>query len=230
MRFRVLFLILLTLSALLVAACAPAPELRNENFLQDTSFVDGDPCGPPCWRDIVVGETPWNEAITIIEDDATLADLEQQTADDSSIIGALWAPVDGDGCCQMFSEDGEIVDVLILQTAPLVTLGEVLDEHGDPEYLTGETLTDDQGVFSLFYPDLNMLIYAFVAGESGELTEASEVIGFGYFSDARMELLLLTNDLHAWEGYQSYGAYMESEFEVTPSVTLTPLPENGEDE
>jgi hypothetical protein len=45
-----------------------------------------------------------------------------------------------------------------------------------------------------------------------------------YFIAEDMDLLLQTTDLHAWEGYQSYAAYMDSEFEVTPSVTLTPTP------
>ncbi|NJL56652.1 hypothetical protein HC928_16940 [bacterium] len=72
-----------------------------------------------------------------------------------------------------------------------------------------------------------MLIYAFVEGAEGALGPENEIIGFGYFSPDRMELLLLTNDLHIWEGYQSYGAYMDSPFEVTPSVTLTPQPQDN---
>lgn len=227
MTSRLLFFMLLLALAVVVSACAPAPELRNENFLDDTSFVTGEPCGPPCWRGITVGETTWADALTIIEDDDTLVDLEERAADDSSILGAIWGQADGDGCCQMYSEDGEIVDVLILQTAPQATLGEVVEIHGEPAYLIGETLTDDQGVFSLFYPDLNMLIYTFVEGESGSLGPENEIIGFGYFSPDRMDLLLLTNDLHEWEGYQSYAAYMDSPFEVTPSVTLTPQPEDS---
>ena len=33
-----------------------------------------------------------------------------------------------------------------------------------------------------------------------------------------------TTELHRWEGYGSYSDYMEGEWEVTPSVTLTPTP------
>ena len=40
----------------------------------------------------------------------------------------------------------------------------------------------------------------------------------------QLDLLLKTNNLHAWEGYDTYLAYQESGFEVTPSVTLTPTP------
>ena len=72
-----------------------------------------------------------------------------------------------------------------------------------------------------------MVIYAFVEGaETGELSESSEVIGALYFVEEDMDLLLQTTELHVWEGYQSYATYNEGEFEVTPSVTLTPTPES----
>lgn len=213
----------------LVAACAPAPELRNENLLQDSSFLTGEPCGPPCWNGIIPGETSWNDALNIVEDDESLENLETRSSDDTDVIGAIWSPVDGDSCCQMYTEDGETVDIVILQTTPANTLGEAIEQFGEPTYVIGETLNDDQGVFTLFYPDQQTLLYVFVAGESGALSETSELIGFAYFSENRMELLTLTNDLHEWEGYQSYTAYMESDFEITPSVTLTPRPEEDEE-
>lgn len=211
---------------LLLASCGPTPQLRNDNFLRDTSFLTDDPCEAPCWRGIIPGETSWSDALTIIEDDPTLTDLRTEAAEDSSIIGAVWSQQDGEGCCQMYTEDGEVVDIVILQTAPQATLGEVIEKWGDPVYAIGEPFSDDQAVFSLFYPDVPMLIYVFVAGEQGELSDASEVIGFGYFAPARMELLLTATSLHTWTGYQSFADYMNGEFEVTPSVTLTPLPEN----
>lgn len=209
----------------LIAACAPTPELRNDKLLQDSSFLSGEPCGPPCWRGIIPGETEWNDALNIVEDDATLSDLETRSSDDTEVIGAIWGQADGDSCCQMYSETGDLVDIIILQTAPTHTLGEVVDTYGDPTYLIGETLSGNQGVFTLFYPDQQMLIYAFIAGEEGEISATSEIIGFAYFSADRMSLLTQTNDLHTWEGYQSYSAYMDGDFEVTPSVTLTPRPE-----
>lgn len=222
MRVRFLMPIVLAM-VLVVVACAPQPELRNDKLLQDTSFIDNDPCGPPCWRNITPGETNWQDALSIIEDDSTLTDPDLRTSEDTAVEGALWGQEGGEDCCQMYTEDGETVDVVILQTAPASTLGEVIDEYGDPIYAIGENFTDDQGVFSLFYPDLQMVIYVFVEGEDNPLSETSEVIGFGYFSPARMDLLVLTNDLHIWEGYDTLGNYMGGEFEITPSVTLTPI-------
>jgi hypothetical protein len=213
---------------LLVAACAPEPQLLNENYLNDTSFVTGEPCGPPCWRDIVPGETSWQDARTIIEDDPTLDNWQQRADEDSERIGAAWEQADGDLCCQMFStENGETVELILLQTAPQETLQTVIDEHGEPSYLIGETVTEDQGIVTLFYPDNPMIIYVFVAGETGSISADSPVIGFAYLTENLMQELIETSELHAWEGFGTYSEYMGGEFEVLPESTPD---EAGEDE
>ncbi len=224
MKFRLIFAVI-TL-AFIAAACGPTPQIRSDKYLPDNSLFTEEPCGPPCWRGIIPGETAWSVALTILEDDASLDKLEEQADEDSNRIGAAWSAVDGELCCQMFSEDGETVSFVILQTTPDHTFGEVVEIYGEPNYLTGETLTDDQGLFSLFYTEIPMLLYVFVAGSEGEITELSEVVGFAYATPELMQLLIDTSELHAWEGFQSYAAYMDSEFEVTPSITLTPSDDN----
>ena len=205
---------------LLVAACAPEPKLLNENYLNDTSYITGDPCGPPCWRDIVPGETSWQDARTIIEDDPTLSNWQQRADEDTERIGAAWEQADGELCCQMFStEDGETVELILLQTSPQETLQSVLDEHGEPNYLVGETVTEDQGIVTLFFQEIPMIIYTFVEGESGAITADSPIIGFAYLSESLMEELVDTTSLHAWEGFGTYSDYMNSEFELIPETT-----------
>jgi hypothetical protein len=105
-------------------------------------------------------------------------------------------------------------------------LGEVIEVHGEPAYAVGEVLTGDQAIFDLFYPDVPMQVFVFVQGETGEITEASEVVAVAYLNQERMELALNASNLHEWTGYAAYQDYMESDFEVTPSVTLTPIPES----
>jgi hypothetical protein len=218
MKFRVILAGLGLM--LLVAACAPAPQLLNEKYLDDNSLIFQDPCGAPCWRGITPGETSWQDARTTIEDDPTLSDWQQRVDDKSERIGAAWSQVDGELCCQMFStEDGESVEFLIMQTAPQLRLQAILDTYGEPAYLTGETVSDTQGMFSLFYDEIPMLIYVFVAGESGSISPDSEIIGFAYLTSDLMTELLSTSELHAWEGMQSYHDYMDSAFELTPVAT-----------
>jgi hypothetical protein len=90
-------------------------------------------------------------------------------------------------------------------------------------------VTDDQAVVLLVYPEQQMVVLGFVPGAEGELGESSEIIGIWYITPENMDLFTQTNNLHEWDGYQPFSAYASdvdvSEFDVTPSITLTPSPE-----
>jgi hypothetical protein len=224
MRLRLLLPGLLAL-VFVFAACQPPPELRDPNLLQDTSLISDEPCAAPCWRGITPGETAWSDALTIVEDDPTLSDPQTQQEENGVAVVAEFQQLDtGVACCQMYSEQGEVVDIMFLRTAPEVTLGDVLESKGEPAYLIGSPFSDDQAVMNLIFPEVPMVLYAFVEGTAGSLSEDSEIIGVLYLKQSDMDLLLQTSELQAWEGYQSFQAYEESELEITPSVTLTPTP------
>lgn len=206
----------------LIAACAPTPQLRSDRLLQDDSFVSDEPCAPPCWRGIVPGETNWNDALNIIRDDSELTSLQTRTDEATRQIGAAWGQRDGDNCCQMFSQDGQTVSFIVAQTTPRVRFGQVVAKHGEPSYIIGDTVSPDQALVSVYYPDIPMLIYVFVEGEEGLIGERSEVVGFAYLTEDLMDLLLQTSNLHSWDGYKTFNEYMKSEFDVTPSITSTP--------
>jgi hypothetical protein len=224
MRVRLIFL-LLAVPLLLLAACAPPPELRNDALLKDESLITGEPCGAPCFRGITPGETSWNEALTIVEDDAQFTNVQTQQAEDSDLIQAAWQDGDGQLCCQMISEDGETISGIFLLTAPTMNVADVIRVHGEPTYITGTEFTEDQAVVNLFYPDVPMIVYAFIAGiENGVLSESSEIVGSVYLTADQMDLFLQTLNLYRWDGYKAYSEYATDAFDVTPSVTLTPTP------
>lgn len=225
MRLRLTFLLLI-IPALLMAACAPPPELRNAALLKDESLITGEPCGAPCFRGITPGETAWNNALTIIEDDAQFTNVQTQQAEDSDLVQAAWQDGEGQLCCQMISEDGQTVSGIFLLTAPTMTAADVIRAHGEPSYLTGTEFTEDQAVVNLFYPDVPMIVYVFIAGiENGVLGENSEVVGAVYLTADQMELFQQTLNLYRWDGFKAYSEYAAADFDVTPSVTLTPTPE-----
>lgn len=221
MRFRFGLVAIMTL--FLAAACAPEPQILSDSLLEDESLITEDPCGPPCWRGITPGETSWNDALEIIEEDETLANLETRNNEDTGQVGASWAQEGGDNCCQMFTQDGTTVSLLVAQTTPELTMEAIVEKYGEPEYLVGETVSSEQALVSTYYPDVPMLVYVFAAGESGEITPSNEIVGFAYTTPDLMDLLINTSDLHAWEGYDTLSAYLDSEYEVTPSITLTPV-------
>ena len=210
------------------AACAPPPALRDDTLLHDDSLITGEPCAAPCFRGITPGETRLSNALTIIEDDSEFTNIQTQgPEDDNPVVQVSWQQgEEGQPCCQLVAQDGETVSLMFLRTAPDHVLSEFIEAHGEPEYLAGQDFTEDQAIMSLVYPDVPMIVYAFVEGAAaGELSATSEIIGVLYVVEEDMNLLLETTELHEWEGYQPFATYMEGELEITPSVTLTPTPE-----
>lgn len=213
---------------LLFAACAPPPPLRDDTLLQDTSLTTTDSeCTAPCWRGITPGVTTWGEAMTILEDDTTLENINLHEDDQSPAKAVDFQQKGGSSCCQIISNDGETVNVIFLRVAPTVTMGELVAAQGEPTYLVGSQYTEEEAVMNLIFPDKSLVAYAFVPGTSGSLSESSEIVGILYLMPSDMDLLIKTSNLHTWDGYKSYEAYDTSEYEVTPSVTLTPTPEGG---
>ncbi|MCA0453241.1 MAG: hypothetical protein LCI00_04625 [Chloroflexi bacterium] len=225
----------------LVAACSPTPVLRNPKFLKDTSLINiNAECDAPCWRGITPGVTNYNDALIILQDETDLDDPQSQPIPDAEpAIGASWQPTGGEPCCQIVSEDGQTVSSTFLQLAPDITLKQVIDVRGEPEYVLGTTGTEDQAIINLFYPEQNMIVFAFVEGAAnGVLSETSEIVGVYYTTTDRMELGINLSSLYGWKGYQPFSAYapenpdapgsVTPDYKVTQSVTLTPTGEGGE--
>src|SRR5690606_26181099 len=148
---RLSLLLAMLVLGIVVAACAPPPELRDETLLADTSLVDGTPCGPPCWQGITPGVTSWNDALTIIEDNNRLENLTTEEIEGENgemILRASWNARRGPICCQMFSEDNETVSILFLQLAPTTRLAQVFESHGEPTYAIGSEFSDNQAVLN----------------------------------------------------------------------------------
>lgn len=191
----------------------PLNQLRNPFLLEDTSIADSDPCEAPCWRGITPGETTFDEAMAIIEDDEQLSNLQTQEQGAARI--AVWGQVDGDNCCELLAIDGETIDLMRLLTTPDVMVGAALEEQGEPAYVTINEVSTSQAFFTLIYPEKSVMIFVFVAGaESGELTADSEIIGVQYLSQDGMEQFLMASQLYEWDGYATFQDYASRDFAV----------------
>ncbi len=220
----ILSLILLT--TLVIAGCAPQIELLSEQYLQDTSLVSGEPCGAPCWRNIIPGETRWTDALTRVQDDPTLAEVQEQSNEETSEVAITFQNRDGIPCCLLYSQDGQFVDQILLQVAPQMTIGQAIETLGEPTYVSGtdnenaQGLSPEQASLALYYPEQQTVVYAFVEGkENGTLTEQSPVFAVLYVRPEDMDEVIAGSALYNWEGYQAYAAYIDGSYDVTPEPT-----------
>lgn len=212
---RALLLILVGMLALISLACSPEIKLLDDTKLKDLGLLSGEPCEAPCWNGIIPGETAYADAKTMIEDDwryQNIEEAEQQEGNPARIFG--FSPEEGQVCCQIFSRDGENVTSMLLQLAPQMALGPVMDEHGEPVYVGGESPAADQAYMALVFEDVPMVVYAFVAGaESGELSPSSEIIGLMYMARSEMDTLLSCSSLYVWSGFQSFSDYIDENYD-----------------
>jgi hypothetical protein len=212
---RRLLLLFVAPILIVLAACAPTINLLDENNLKDTSLLSGEPCEAPCWNGIVPGETSFRDAKIIVEDDVRYLNVDEVEPDEET-NSRLFGFSDGEAniCCQVLSEDGEVIESLLFLLAPEMTLDAILDKYGAPTYLAGDSPAEDQAVMFLIYPDVSIVIYAFVAGATeGELSDTSEIIGVLYLTDDGMQQLINTNSFYEWDGYQSFATYIDENYD-----------------
>ncbi len=221
-----LLLILLPVVLLLTAACAPEPTLRSDLFLNDTSVISGEPCAAPCWNGVTPGETTWDEATALVSTDAAFESFETNT--ESGLRQAVWQKAgSGQYCCRLIANDeaDAVVSYIFLALAPGIIVDNVIDAHGDPTYITVFPFTSAESVIQMIYPEKRMVVSVVVGDSTSSLLANSDVVATLYMSQEEMDLILETTELRAWAGYQSYSAYEQGTPVITPSVTLTPAPE-----
>jgi hypothetical protein len=233
-------LLLAGILLVLLAACSPPPNLRDPNMWHDESLITGEPCAAPCWNNITPGETSWTDAQQIINNLSGAIDVQFQ--EDSGQVGGIWrSEASQDYCCAVVSvsgdavDDTDVVNYIQVRLAPDVTLGELIEAIGEPTYLiNGEEVSEDQAYIVLLYPDIPVIVYAFVAGAaSGSLTTSSEIVFAVYLTpEAMRDEVIATSSLQEWEGYQTFSYYTESEtnpYEVTPEATSEATSDATED-
>ena len=212
---RHLLILPVIFAALFLAACAPEVNLLDETKLTDTSLLTDEPCEMPCWNDIIPGETSFRDAKLIIDGDERFKIVEEPDPkeDDPSRIFSF-AQGENPACCQVSSRDGETVSLFLLQMAPELTYGRVFDRIGEPDYVTGQAVSDAQAYAALVYTDIPLVLYAYVAGAlEGELSVSSEIIGAMYLAESEMLQLLDCTGLFDWQGFVPLSYYSGEEYD-----------------
>lgn len=195
--------LLFCILVLWVSACAPHPELRNEAYVADDSLITDDPCAAPCWNDLTPGVTEWRTGFAAIaQDRETWTQLDRVTDPDSDQQIVNFHFQNGPQCCRIFTRSGAFVDQILLLLAPEIRMGQLVERHGEPDYVQATDVTNDETFVSLVYVDVPMIVYAFSNGIArGELSPESEIVGVVYMSADEMSRLLVETELYAWVDY-----------------------------
>lgn len=203
--------------AIIAMACTPAPMLRDDAFLDDTSLISGDPCTAPCWQNLIPDETAWGVAQDTI---AESEDFIEVDSDSDRRTGEAWIEFtyrDGPKCCRIYTADGVTLTSIFLLLAPQMTVSDVIENFGEPTYIAGQAQTSDQAHIVLLYADTPMMIYAFAENiTDSEINGDSEVVGAVYMTAEEMETLIQTENLYNWDGFGALSDIITGEFDITP--------------
>lgn len=184
----------------------------------DTSLITGEPCEAPCWQNLIPDETVWGVAQDFVKNNADYTIVQEVTPSIRVREARIdFAIQDGPQCCRILSRDGEMLSAISLLLAPHMQLGDVIEHYGEPTYLSGEAVTNNQAIIALVFPDIPMVIYAFAESLSeSELSAANTVIGVMYLAQSEMDILLQSEGFYNWEGYGLLGNIINGAFDITP--------------
>ena len=193
-----------------VTVGAPEISLLNELHLDDNSLLTGEPCAAPCWRGITPGITSLPEAIDLVEQ------MDGLTIYDSSETAAVFGRTESGPCCQLSTAGGEVVATMLFQRAPTISVGELIDAHGEPSFVTGQPFSEREAVLMLFYPESQFLVYAAITDPAGRFNAATPIVSAIYAADEIFAQFFAQTAVDDWKGYLSYSEYMDGQFDHKP--------------
>lgn len=180
----------------------PEQTLLDARFLDDSSFVSGEPCAPPCWQNIVPGETTLADALAIVESLEGIMVLQQ--ADMAFQFGRPEAPP----CCQISAGESQVVDAIILQFAPDMTIGDAIDVYGEPLFFRGQPFSAAEALLWFYYPERSTMIQVVVAGVDAFLEGGSPLVAAYYLTEMDMSDAVAAGTFSPWKGFVAYQDYV----------------------
>lgn len=188
----------------------PDPTSLADSYLADTSLVTGEPCAPPCWQDIVPGETSVEEARVIVE-------AAGFTIIEGARSGFQFANESGIACCEIghYQDiDGTVSDAVaavLLRLAPTSELGALIENYGEPTAVYSPDPSETaQAHLSLVFADARMILSVSVESADQPIQPNSKVVDAAYFSPELMDQIMrLMRSEPRWHGYLSPNQYLE---------------------
>jgi peptidylprolyl isomerase len=210
---------LLTLAGNALAQGTPPP-LKSDKYFDDSSVITGDPCGPPCFAGITPGTTTYEEALKLLQADKRFANVQSQGRQ------AAWQTAGGENCCQINADDKGLVSAIQIRVAPKVTVKQLLDKYGEPQYTTSADYSADEVAVAMIYPKNGLVAWVSPGNGGSSITAESQMVLAVYLSPDQFDALVKTTPLTGWAGLVPYSSYKAATPVSTPlpPPTVPPLP------
>jgi hypothetical protein len=177
---RLFFLLLLGLLVSCGNRSTSSPSKAND--LGDGGFLSKDPCGPPCFWNIVPDITTDVQAKKIIQEHIDIHDCEQWPKNDRD------KAINCGPLALQFTEFHKVANIAF-SPAQKITIGDVVQEYGEPDAVVVDVfkagysnLGDKTTVWmDVYFDDIKTIIHMLEQeGEIYSVEEDSPIGGFAY--------------------------------------------------
>jgi hypothetical protein len=218
---KLLLLVLLSITAVTLTGCTPPPPLKSDKYLKDKSLISSEPCGPPCWQGITVGQTTFSDAVAKIKANPLFSSVQVQE-NQGSPAQAAFSTALGEPCCQITANDKGVLNALLVKLSPDVTAGQMIEKYGNPEYVTGVDYSQTEVALALIFPKVGVIAWVTPGDATATMKASDPVVVVMYLAPADFPKLLETATLQGWKDFLPYKTYKDATPVITPRVTVTP--------
>jgi hypothetical protein len=172
----------------------------------DGGFLSEEPCGPPCFWNIIPGESTVDDAMAVLESKDIGGYCRLYDNDEAGVRGiSCYPPVDLD---IGLGVDVDTVISISFGLASEITVGDVIDKYGEPDAIFvgySGLPHDDYNTFATLYFDeiYTQLGLPEQESEPFEIAPSTKVLGIGY-KDVESYMEHKQRWSSEWEGYGSY--------------------------
>ena len=167
------------------------------NQINDGGLISSDPCAPLCFFGVIPGETDYDIALALMEEAGVSPDARY-------------------GFQQ--HEGSTVIESIGFEPSVPITLAEVEEIHGSPDYVLIFALGGNEPVLYawVYYNSFNGILELPPNEEIGSLLDDTQFEGSQYQIDPSLQILAvhymepagyeiyLAENPHPWEGYISY--------------------------